>query len=65
MSSASITGPLPPNVSRGSEFLIVSWLTVSIASLFVSLRFYIRGILCKILGWDDYFILLAMVSYII
>lgn len=43
---------------------MVKWLTMSIALLLVSLRFYIRGILRKNLGWDDYTILLAMVREI-
>lgn len=64
MSSTSSAGPLPPDVSRGSDLVIVTWVTVSIALLFVSLRFYIRGILRKNLGWDDHLILLATVSYI-
>ena len=63
MSSTSMPGPLPPDVNRGSELLIVIWLTLSIALLLVSLRFWIRGILRKNLGWDDYLILLASVSY--
>ena len=64
MSSTSISGPLPPDIDRGSDFLIVCWLTVSIALLTVSLRFYVRGILRKNLWWDDYTILLATVGYI-
>lgn len=64
MSSTSAQGPLPPDISRGSDLLIVRWLTMSIALLFVSLRFYIRGILRKNIGWDDYMILLAIVSYL-
>ena len=64
MSFASTPESLPPDVSRGSDLLIVSWLTMSVAVLFVSLRFYIRGILRKSLGWDDYAILLAIVSYL-
>ena len=63
MSSTPIPGPLPPDVNRGSNLVIISWLTVSIALLLVSLRFYIRGILRKTLGWDDYLILLAIVSH--
>lgn len=60
----SIPGPLPPDVSRGSDLLIVTWLTVSIALLLVSLRFYLQRILRKTLGWDDYTVLLALVTYL-
>ena len=62
MSSTSTQGPLPPDISRGSDLLIVAWLTVSIASLLVSLRFYLRGVVRPNLGWDDYTILLALAS---
>lgn len=65
MSSKSTSVPLPPDVSRGSDLLIVAWLNVSVAVLFVSLRFYIRGILRKNLGWDDYIILIANVSFLL
>lgn len=64
MSSTTIPRPLPPDVNRGPDILIVKWLTVSVALLLVSLRFYVRGVLRKKLGWDDYTILLAVVSYL-
>ena len=60
MSSPSTPELLPPDVSRGFSLVITNWLTV--ASLLVFLRFYIRGILRKDVGWDDYLILLATVS---
>lgn len=55
--------PLAPDISRGPDLVIVKWLTVSVAVLLVSLRFYV-GVLRKKLGWDDYTILLAVVSCI-
>ena len=64
MSSTTIPRPLPPDINRGPDILIVKWLTVSIALLLVSLRFYVRGVLRKKLGWDDYTILLAVVRYL-
>lgn len=64
MSSTPTPGPLSPDISRGSDLTIVKWLTTSIAVLLVSLRFYVRGVLRKKLGWDDYTILLAVVSYL-
>ena len=63
MSSMSTQGPVVPDINRGSIILIVSWLTVSLALLLVSLRFYIRGVLRKNLGWDDHLVLVATVSY--
>ena len=64
MSSTTIPRPLPPDISRGPDILIVKWLTVFVALLLVSLRFYVRGVLRKKLGWDDYTIMLAVVSYL-
>ena len=64
MALTSSSGPSPPDTSRASAVLIFNWLTASIALLLVSLRFYIRGILRKNLGWDDYTSFLAIVSYL-
>ena len=64
MSATSTPGPLPPDISRGHDLVIVCWVTLSLALLLTSLRFYIRGIVRKNLGWDDCLILLSIVSYI-
>ena len=64
MSAASTPDPLPPDITRGHDLVIVCWVTLSLALLLTSLRFYIRGIVRKNLGWDDYLILLSIVSYI-
>ena len=64
MSSTLIPEPLPPDMNRGPELLLVSWLTVSVALLLVSLRVYIRAVSGKKVGWDDYTILLASVHYL-
>ena len=53
--------PFAPDASRGPDLIIVKWLTVCVAISLVSLRFYV-GVLRKKLGWDDYTILLALVS---
>ena len=64
MPPAPISEPLPSDVSRGSDLLVVTWLTVSLAFLFVALRFYVRGIHRGNLGWDDFTIWIAVVSYL-
>ena len=64
MSAPSTPDPLPPDITRGHDLVIVCWVTLSLALLLTSLRFYIRGIVRKSLGWDDYLILLSIVSYI-
>ena len=64
MSATSTPGTLPPDISRGHDLVIVCWLSLSLALLLTFLRFYIRGIVRKNLGWDDYLILLSVVSYL-
>lgn len=63
MSAISTPGSLPHDISRGHDLVVVCWVTLSLALLLTSLRFYIRGIIRKNLGWDDYLILLSIVSY--
>ena len=64
MSSTVTSESLPSDVNRGPELLVVSWVTVSIALLLVSLRYFIRGVLRKNLDCSDHLILIAAVSYI-
>lgn len=53
--------PYHPDVNRGPVVLALSWTTVSLATMFVALRLYVR---CKkrANGWDDYLIYIALVS---
>ena len=57
-----MSAPLPPNESRGSDLITTNWITVSVASLVVFLRIYSRAFLRKVAGWDDWTIVIALVS---
>lgn len=50
-----------PDENLGPMFLAISWTTVSLASVLVALRLFVR---CKTHAnsWDDYLIYLALVS---
>ena len=50
-----------PGNSKGSALLAVYWTQFAIALSFVSLRVYARCLI-HALGWDDFFMLLAMVG---
>ena len=54
-------GPLPPDTSRGGAFMLVNWVTMSIALLIVGLRIYTRACVRRTAGWDDWIILLSLV----
>ena len=53
---------LPPDVSRGDQYIAVSWSLVSVATILVVLRFYVRIVIRKKIGGDDYTILAALVT---
>lgn len=57
------TVSLPPDVSRGYQYVAVQWSLVSVAIVVVLLRFSNRGMLRRKIGVDDYTILAALVSY--
>lgn len=54
--------PPPPDDTRGPQLLIVSWVTLSLGLIIVTLRFITRGVLRRTLGRDDWTILIALVS---
>ena len=55
---------LPPDISRGYQYIAVQWSLVSVSTLVVTLRFCIRGLFRRRVGEDDYTILAALVSYL-
>lgn len=59
----SVAGvPLPAMADNGSTSVIACAITCQVVSgLFVSARFYSRGVITRALGWDDYSILTAWV----
>ena len=59
---AAAAGPLPPDVNKGSGILISSWIEAAIGLVAVALRMYTRSKTIRNVGWDDWTMVLAMVS---
>ena len=55
---------LPPNGNKGLAVLAISWATVALAIVAVSLRLYIRLSQSTQVGTDDAAIVVATVGYI-
>lgn len=51
------------DVNRGLTILTVGWTECALTSLFVIGRVYSRIQKRRVLGWDDWFILVAHVGY--
>lgn len=52
----------PPDENAGPEIEAVYALFLSIAFVLVILRFYVRARMVKKLWWDDFFLLLGLVT---
>lgn len=50
--------------SRGPEILLFAWLFTGAAIIVVSLRFFTKFRITDTVGWDDFFILLSIVSLV-
>lgn len=51
------------DVNRAAELLIPTILTTIVAFIVTALRIYVRLRVIKLLDWDDFFNVLAMVSF--
>ena len=69
--------PPPDSIGRGPigvpggtdrsysvDIIVCAVITGFIGSVFVALRFYTRGIMLKVLSWEDWLILVAQVSQV-
>ena len=61
MDGSGCEGEPPTSDHKGLILLAVNWTQFTIALIFVSLRIYARH-LARAIGWDDVFILSAMVG---
>ena len=61
ISPAHSAESLLPNISRGYQYVAVTWSFVSVAFVVVFLRLWIRGLLRRKVGGDDYTIVAALV----
>lgn len=53
---------LPTHGIRGTDILIIEWLTLALALIAVGLRLHSRRISLNVLGWDDYTVLAVTVG---
>ncbi|KAK7990463.1 hypothetical protein PG990_014743 [Apiospora arundinis] len=61
MDPASLPTTPPPDVNRGPEILAVTGTLVGVTLCIVLLRLWVRLRLVRQLGWDDFFVVAAMV----
>ena len=50
--------------SRAGSFIALTVTTTGVAGVFVAVRMYTRLAISRAVGWDDYTIILALVSYV-
>jgi hypothetical protein len=58
-----VSGPLPPNESRGPIMNIVGWVGVATCIIFMLLRLYSRKFVTRTLDWSDGIIVFAVLLY--
>lgn len=62
------TGPGPPGVPGGTdrsysvEIMVCACVTTAIGFTFVGMRFYTRMFILRVMNWEDWLILIALVS---
>jgi hypothetical protein len=57
------TTTVDPTESRQAEIVVVAWVFTGIAIATVALKLFARAHIVKVVGWDDFFIFLSLVSY--
>ena len=60
--NATVQSPPVPDENRGPGFLACVATTTAAALVTVILRFHVRANIVHAVGWDDWIILLAMVT---
>lgn len=56
------TSSLPPDVDRRHSYVVLIVTCLVLENVFVLSRLYIRTVVRRALGWDDYLICLALVG---
>lgn len=58
------SGPPPPggDQNRGEDIIITQFVLISIATILVGLRIWVRSRMTRKIGWDDILITIALVS---
>jgi hypothetical protein len=62
MADSTLAGYGGPDVNMGPKLLAATGVVTAFAFISVVLRMYVRAVMIKSVGWDDKFILMAMVS---
>jgi len=62
MAGETSTAPAGGDINRGPSFLAILWATLAISIIFVFARVYVRLVVIKYHGWDDYWIIASIVS---
>lgn len=52
---------VPTDENRGSNLVAYWWVTITLVALVVAFRIYVRVIIRKTPGWDDWLICIALV----
>lgn len=51
--------------SRQSEILVVAWVMTGTAIFMVCLKLFARATIVHVVGWDDFFIILSVVTILL
>ena len=62
ITNATVIESLPdPSENNAPTIIALAGVSAVVTTSFVALRFYVRGRLIKVLGWEDWIILVALV----
>ena len=62
MNKTAVSIPLDGDQNKEARFITIVWSECILASVFVASRYYTRLVYIKKVDWDDWVILLALVS---
>lgn len=60
--AAPLAGYGGPDINHGPKLLAATGVVTAFAFIAVVLRMYVKAVMIKSVGWDDKFIVMAMVS---
>ncbi len=65
MSEPAFPPPVnPDDLGHGPLIVGITWAATGIAIIAVALRFYVRKALVRVIDWDDWIMLVALVSFL-
>lgn len=57
----SSLGALPPAVNRGPGLVVAAWIMGVAGCSLLAMRMYVRAVIVKKIGWDDWNMVVAVV----